>query len=503
MVTGADKILSQEQISALIGLYGAGRFEDSEQQARDLLLQFPDTSVLYNILGAALAGQGQIAAAISNIERAIQLQPDYAEAFNNLGNVYRVEGKTDSAATNYRQAVALKPEHAEAHANLGIVLIEQGKLDAAVTSFERALEIKPDTSLTHSNLGVALQKQGKIDAALASYNRALELDSDNAEAHNNLGIALVKQRSYERAADSYARALTLRPAFAEAHCNLGYALFKSGQLARAHEHLGKAIQLNPDYKEPHVNLAEIFIAQKNDEAAIASYKRALEITPDDRILKHKLAARSGETQQVAPDQYVEELFDAYAHRFEAHLQNRLRYDTPNLIAAMIRRHLAEPNKLLHGLDLGCGTGLSGQAMQGIVETLDGVDLSRHMLAEAKSKNIYADLFKGNIIEIIPTLEPNYDFILAADVLVYVGALEAFFAETTKTLRQNGLLSFSVELLDDGDFKLLKSERFAHSKAYIARLSETYDLELIDKEDITIRLEMDLPIKGTIFLLKKL
>ena len=51
------------------------------------------------------------------------------------------------------------------------------------------------------------------------------------------------------------------------------------------------------------------------------------------------------------------------------------------------------------LDFGCGTGLCGESLadQGI-GPVDGVDLSPEMLAVASRKDVYRNLFEGNILE---------------------------------------------------------------------------------------------------------
>ncbi len=61
-----------------------------------------------------------------------------------------------------------------------------------------------------------------------------------------------------------------------------------------------------------------------------------------------------------------------------------------------------------GLDLGCGTGLSGAAFRGMVDVLTGIDLSTKMIARAKAKGIYDDLVHVDISSFltgIPQMAP--------------------------------------------------------------------------------------------------
>ena len=79
-----------------------------------------------------------------------------------------------------------------------------------------------------------------------------------------------------------------------------------------------------------------------------------------------------------------------------------------------------------------------------------------------------------------------DLCVAADVLVYVGALEGFVAAAAKAIKPGGLLAFSVEDLGASElpagadlapgFLLLASGRFAHSREYVCRLTASAGFE---------------------------
>ena len=84
----------------------------------------------------------------------------------------------------------------------------------------------------------------------------------------------------------------------------------------------------------------------------------------------------------------------------------------------------------------------------------GIDLSKEMLAYAKSLNAYDALCCGNINKFIPG-ENNFffDLIIAADVLVYCGKLDNIFELCAKALKINGLFAFTIELLEHQGYQL--------------------------------------------------
>ena len=163
--------------------------------------------------------------------------------------------------------------------------------------------------------------------------------------------------------------------------------------------------------------------------------RALAIEPDDalgvRIDLARLEAIPPES--AISDGYVRALFDDYASGFDRHLVKKLAYRGPELIAEALERAVAKRFRAFafeHGLDLGCGTGLMSQALAGLFDRMEGVDLSPRMLAQAARTKLYDRLHEGELVSFLRgRAEGEADLVLAADVLVYMADLDAVFAET--------------------------------------------------------------------------
>ena len=184
----------------------------------------PDYANVHNNLGNALANHGELEAAISHFQIALEINPDYSDAHNNLANALASRGQVDEAVTHYRRAwkssptmprrtptlethwpVAARstkpspttnepcrssPESADAHNNLGVVLAARGQTDAAIAHYRKAVEIKPDYVEAYNNLGIASARRGNIDQAIAYFRKALAINPDYAAARKNLGMVL-------------------------------------------------------------------------------------------------------------------------------------------------------------------------------------------------------------------------------------------------------------------------------------------------------------------------
>ena len=180
----------QEELKKLINLYTKVQYKEVLTQALQLREQFPTSINLYNIIGAANNGLGELDEAIEAYTKAISIKPDYAEAYNNMGLVLQEQGKLNEAIEAYKKALSIKPNFAEAFNNMGNTLKEQGKLDEAIAAYKKALFIKPNFAEAYNNMGNALKEHGKLDEAIAAYNKALSIRPNFEDALYNIAYAL-------------------------------------------------------------------------------------------------------------------------------------------------------------------------------------------------------------------------------------------------------------------------------------------------------------------------
>jgi len=89
------------------------------------------------------------------------------------------------------------------------------------------------------------------------------------------------------------------------------------------------------------------------------------------------------------------LYRDWAARFEADTVGRLGYVAPALVAAAFES--AWPDRTAPVVDLGCGTGLAGEALAARgYEIVDGLDISPEMLVQARAKGVYRTLAVGDL-----------------------------------------------------------------------------------------------------------
>jgi predicted TPR repeat methyltransferase len=258
----------------------------------------------------------------------------------------------------------------------------------------------------------------------------------------------------------------------------GYAqaALEEGDHAAAADLAAQVLELVPNFAPAHALLGRARLALGEQEAAIAAFRAALESDPDDslgvRIELARLGALPG-GDAIGPS-YVRALFDEYAPRFDKHLIKNLDYRGPALMAAAVRRTCALRGRSFHFrcvLDLGCGTGLMGRALEGRFDRIEGVDLSPKMLAKAKKTHLYDALHETDLVGFLNTAAPaSADLVVAADVFVYLGSLDEVFRAARRVLVRDGLFAFSVQAFESEGFVLGEDARYSHSETYLRRLA---------------------------------
>ena len=212
------------------------------------------------------------------------------------------------------------------------------------------------------------------------------------------------------------------------------------------------------------------------------------------------SVRGGDTPRTPPRRYVEALFDDYAVNFESHVVERLGYRGFELL---LKPLLDTGKRYRHVLDLGCGTGLCGPLIAPQADIVDGVDVSRAMLEQARKLGVYRELVHADLGEFLAATALRPDLILAADVFIYVGDLAAVFRSMRRILEPGGCLAFTVELAKEGrDIQLLSSLRYAHSEAYIRRLAGEARFASMRISEAPIRHDQTTPIMGLYIYLQR-
>ena len=339
-------------------------------------------------------------------------------------------------------------------------LISEGRAEAATALLEACLRANRGGLLLRLTLQKAYAATGNPEASLASAREAAQLNPDAAVAAVALGDALCATGHLPAAISEYLRALRLDPGLEAARIGLGTAWLEAGEAEKA---------LESWHGLPDANIPPL--AQK-----IADAEAALK-------------------QPRSDARYVRHLFDQFAADYDSRMLAHLNYRAP-----VILRELAELLGLAAGapyavLDLGCGTGLMGSAVRDWASRLDGVDLSPAMVQKSHDRGIYDNLFVSDIVAWLGEDAQQYDLMLAADTLVYLGELRSLFRNIPRALSPRGYFLFTIEHKSGEGFELGPKRRWRHSEAYLRAEAAAAGMDVAGLVTCAVRTEAGVPVEG--------
>src|SRR5947209_3125097 len=161
--------------------------------------------------------------AISEFQRAIELNPNYAIAHQQYGNnTLSALGRFDDAIVEGKRAAELDPLSLVINTDLGSDYYYARRYDEAIAQLRKTLEMDPGFYIAHLVLGQVLDAKGARDAAIVECQKARGLNDDPsvlgvlARAYGLSGNKMeaekildqLKKLSQERYVSAYSFALT-------------------------------------------------------------------------------------------------------------------------------------------------------------------------------------------------------------------------------------------------------------------------------------------------------
>jgi tetratricopeptide (TPR) repeat protein len=281
-----------------------GRPVDAEREFRAALASDPQSAEALNNLGTALGRQGKSRDAEQVFRRAVDLDPEAPLGFVNLGLTFASEKKYVEAEQEFRRAVMLDGNNAEALTALGMLQGKTGRARESVETFRKLVALEPASADAHLNLGIALADTNDLEGALAQFSEAVRLAPSSPPAEYNRGRVLYALHRPEEARQSLEVAVKLSPEYVDAMLLLGIIEHTS---PRATQLFRRVVELEPSNAQAHFYLGRNLLQEGRRAEAIAEWKIAVKLEPDNVSALSSLARIL--TQDKSPDagQYMAQL----------------------------------------------------------------------------------------------------------------------------------------------------------------------------------------------------
>ncbi len=279
----AGMMKHRERVTAYLDNYG--RTMDEKKEVRwKVRVYFDATQKL--IRGQIEYAKGGYDRAVGLLNQAVAINPDDDTIRYNLRVVadlfnQEYQGELKQLEQLVKQTQQKDPEDPEGYLQLAVIYEGQGKLEEAAEALEQAIDLAPDKVQFYLLLGPIYERQERFDEALRTYRRLENVDS-NLPGPILQAIAFIQHRKNEHDdALKYAlRALEADGTSWRVHYLLGGVYAAKEQVERAIQSYRRAIDLAPNEPVPHTDLAELYFSQKRYDDALKANASAIRLAPD-------------------------------------------------------------------------------------------------------------------------------------------------------------------------------------------------------------------------------
>ena len=159
----------------------AGKFDNALKGAELLSTLFPEEAEVYNLKAGILIRQGELSAAKSNIEKALDANPTLFPAKFNLAATESRLGNIEVSNKLVEELLQLSPQHNETLLLKAFNLTRMGEIEKAKQIYLDVLTLTPSNVGARERLSRLYQQEGDTKTALYHLDLLLKDDFDNAD----------------------------------------------------------------------------------------------------------------------------------------------------------------------------------------------------------------------------------------------------------------------------------------------------------------------------------
>jgi len=140
---------------------------------------------------------------------------------------------------------------------------------------------------------------------------------------------------------------------------------------------------------------------------------------------------------------IRNLYRDWAATYDEDLTGKdLQYVAPREAVNVFVRHFEDRSAQI--LDVGCGTGLSGQALVDAgFDQIDGIDLSPDMLEQARAKRVYGSLFEADLIAGLNFADDTYDAAISVGTFTHGHVGPGGLDEVIRVVKPGGTVCVTI------------------------------------------------------------
>jgi tetratricopeptide (TPR) repeat protein len=263
----------------LAAAMGAGRTDDVDRSAEQLLDRPDLTEADVRTVSPALAAKGRADVVIRLLERLRARGVASPEALRQLAGAYETSGRLDAARDAYEAAAAARTDSVPLLVDLARVAQAQGDRTGALGYLAHARQLDPKDARLHFAFGMLCVELNLGVEAHSALKEAAALDPGNAAINYAMGAVSLHRREPAEAVPFFRKYAELRPGDPRGALAVGLAWFQARDFAAARPELTRAAQSPTTAAAANYFLARIAREEDDGPAALALAEKAIALEP--------------------------------------------------------------------------------------------------------------------------------------------------------------------------------------------------------------------------------
>ncbi len=264
-----------------------------------IIAMHPHTPQLHALYANYLLTRGDYAEAAVQQGFALDISPENVDQWKMLMTLWRAADEPEKAIEAGKQALKYFPDNVQIKTDMGMLLGQKDDIKGARQCFDEVLEsLGPGDNdmraLVLTCIGDMFTTHHQPDSAIVYYEQSVVIDPENALTLNNLAYMMAEADvDLDRARTLVEKSLMIKPDNTSALDTYAWVLFKQKEYKLAKTQIDKAIELTPELSAEVLSHAgDIYFMNGLPDEAVELWKQALELTPDDEMLKRKVKHRA-------------------------------------------------------------------------------------------------------------------------------------------------------------------------------------------------------------------
>jgi tetratricopeptide (TPR) repeat protein len=278
-----------------VAFYKTGMLDEATREFRRVLELRRDDLTSRFYMGLALLRQGKWTDALAMLESTTRLPEAPASAFHNLAYVLERLGRYEEARAALSTAIEKGlAGDARVHTSLGALALREGKVEEADRILSEARPMwgkrRPSAAWFHYG-GLAAALSGDLNRAIDILEEGVRLHPHAAALYNNLAVALDRRGDHDESLRTAEQGLLQDPSLAQLHKNVGDGRYRAGRYEEALDAYRRAVRNDESLgSDVYLKLGNIHYRRQELSDAVKCWERALELDPDNAIVRSNLDA---------------------------------------------------------------------------------------------------------------------------------------------------------------------------------------------------------------------